>query len=112
MVAALGGLATAAAGQTLVGTGSGFLVNESGWVLTNAHVVEGCDVVREANLGNAVSVISDTGADLALVLFRGEQDSEPLPLRDRPVRLPRQLLHWDSYCPISWVARSGRRRAQ
>lgn len=87
MVAALGGLATAAAGQTLVGTGSGFLVNESGWVLTNAHVVEGCDVVREANLGNAVSVISDTDADLALVLFRGEQDSEPLPLRDRPVRL-------------------------
>jgi hypothetical protein len=85
-------MGTAATGQTLFATGSGFLVNDAGWVLTNAHVVEGCDVVRTAGLGDAVSVITDTEADLALVLFRGDHVGDPLPLRKDPARLTEEVV--------------------
>jgi hypothetical protein len=90
-VAAVTAMSTAATGQTLFATGSGFLVNDAGWVLTNAHVVEGCDVIRTSGLGDAASVITDTEADLALVLFRGDHEGEPLPLRKDPARLTEEV---------------------
>lgn len=62
----------------MIGTGSGFLVNEAGWVLTNAHVVESCDFVEHESPGHAASVIKDPEADLALALFRGPHEGAPL----------------------------------
>jgi hypothetical protein len=91
-VAVVTAIGTAASSQTLFATGSGFLVNDAGWVLTNAHVVQDCDVVRIAGLGDAVSIITDTEADLALALFRGEHVGNPLPLRKDPARLTEEVV--------------------
>lgn len=59
--------------ETLVSTGSGFLVNGNGDALTNRHVVAGCTSIR-VQLGNAAfpaSVVgSDSADDLAVVHSR------------------------------------------
>lgn len=73
--------------QTLVGTGSGFLVSDAGWVMTNAHVVEGCDLVTEQTFGDATTILRDETTDLALVLFPSARGGMPLALRKSPGRL-------------------------
>ena len=78
---------TAATAETLLGTGSGFLVNQNGWVLTNAHVVEGCSSMGIDGQGMSQSIVVDDGSDLALVLFPGLRGRPHLVFSDRPARL-------------------------
>jgi S1-C subfamily serine protease len=50
--------------------GSGVFVDRNGHVLTNAHVIEGCRVVRAPGFGAAQVVATEESSDLALLRFR------------------------------------------
>ena len=70
-------------------SGSGFVLDEDGNILTNAHVVEGADEVfvrfGDDALVEAKVVGSDLSTDLAVVQIKEERDREglkPLPLGD------------------------------
>ncbi len=58
---------------TLVSTGTGFHVSDKGHILTNHHVIEGCNrvlIARDGQPGIPLKVIrSDEEADLALLTF-------------------------------------------
>jgi S1-C subfamily serine protease len=73
--------------QEGVATGTGFLIDDEGSVVTNAHVVEGAREVAirvdEDTLLSAELVGSDPATDLALLrVDPSELDAEPLPLGD------------------------------
>ena len=50
--------------------GSGFRVSADGYILTNAHLVEGCTEVRVPPAGPVVVVARDDASDLALLKGR------------------------------------------
>jgi serine protease Do len=59
------------------GVGSGVIVDPSGIVLTNNHVVEGADTVIELSDGRefeAVAIKTDPDSDLAVVMLEGVND--------------------------------------
>ncbi len=68
-------------------SGSGFVLDEEGYVLTNAHVVQGADDVtvtfaNDDQLGAEI-VGADLSSDLAVLkVDAGEADLQPLPLAD------------------------------
>ena len=67
------------------GTGSGFVIDDAGHILTNQHVVEGAQTVRvrftEGAPVRARVTGTDAGSDLALLkIDPGERDLTPLPL--------------------------------
>jgi hypothetical protein len=75
-----------AAEQT--GTGTGFLISKEGWVITNAHVVEGCSYVEVSSFGKVTDIQLDKQNDLAVLRFKpSPSTSEPLKLRKTPPRL-------------------------
>ena len=51
----------------LAATGTGFIVSANGHMLTNHHVIEGCDYVTVQQMGLAEIVSSDKGNDLAVL---------------------------------------------
>jgi S1-C subfamily serine protease len=72
--------------QSSEATGSGFLIDNDGHILTNAHVVEGAQKV-EVQLGdgaeqNAQVVGSDPSSDIALLKVDNTEGANPLPLGD------------------------------
>ena len=73
-----------------IGTGSGFLVDEEGHLVTNAHVVDGCRDLEVTFSGRdhdpqvARLVFSDSGKDIAVVNI-GATSRDPLPVFDRKV---------------------------
>jgi S1-C subfamily serine protease len=74
-------------GQQSTATGSGFLIDGDGHVLTNAHVVQGAERVdvqfsedRESQQAEVVG--SDPSSDLALLKVEDTRGATPLPLGD------------------------------
>jgi len=72
--------------QRSVATGSGFLIDNDGHVLTNAHVVDGAKRV-EVQLGDgdtqtAQIVGTDPSSDVALLKVGNTEGVDPLPLGD------------------------------
>ena len=70
------------------GTGSGFVVSADGYIVTNAHVVEGANGTIKAKIGDgkaldAKLVGEDASTDLALLKVVGEQ---PQAAHARPTR--------------------------
>jgi serine protease Do len=69
------------------GIGSGFVIHRDGWVLTNAHVVEGAATV-EVDLGRGVPrltakvVGADAESDVALLKVKSEAPLPVVPLGD------------------------------
>lgn len=61
-------------GLKLRSTGTGFYVNAKGYLITNAHVIDGCGEVRATN-GNETATLTlqaeDAADDLALLTHRG-----------------------------------------
>ena len=55
----------------IVSWGTGFVVSDAGYLLTNHHVVEGCDLMRVRDLGWADVVAFDDDIDLALLALEG-----------------------------------------
>lgn len=75
----------------LTATGTGWYVAEGGYIVTNAHVVEGCKrMTLKSGLELDIVDVAD-GEDLALL--RGESSERPLTIRDtRSVRLAEDVL--------------------
>jgi S1-C subfamily serine protease len=72
--------------QSSQATGSGFLVDNDGHILTNAHVVEGAKSVT-VQLGDGAEqdaqvVGSDPSSDIALLKVDNTEGANPLPLGD------------------------------
>jgi S1-C subfamily serine protease len=53
-------------------TGSGFAISDSGSLVTNAHVVEGCTEVEVPGYGTASVITADKKRDLAVVQISGK----------------------------------------
>lgn len=68
-------------------SGTGFLINDEGWALTNAHVVEGCTTIRSLGFGDAIDRKSDRQNDLAVIKFSNSEGKPTLNLRASPARL-------------------------
>ena len=72
--------------QQSTATGSGFLIDNDGHILTNAHVVDGAKNVT-VQLGNGAQqsaqvVGSDPSTDVALLKVDNTEGAQPLPLGD------------------------------
>ncbi len=85
LAAAFWAAGVAAGAQTF--TGTGFLVNGRGHVLTNAHVVEGCAAVALAGGGGGRVVARDEDIDLAVVLLDRPPAAVPFAFRAAAPRL-------------------------
>lgn len=80
--------ASAAYAQSdVTGSGTGFFINGDGWLVTNAHVLEGCAVATIPNLGDTSDWKIDKQNDLAAVRAPGASGRPFLHLRQSPSRL-------------------------
>lgn len=71
-------------------SGSGFLIN-SYWVMTNDHVVEGCDRVEVQGYGTAQDILRDTDSDLAVIRLASPNSGTALPFRTTRPRLAENI---------------------
>jgi hypothetical protein len=78
-------LPSAADEQTSSGTG--FLVNASGDMITNAHVVDECTQVKVSGIGGASLQFIDVQNDLAVIRTAPQSEVRPLSVRRSPPRL-------------------------
>ena len=67
-------------GQMPNGSGTGFVVDHDGTIVTNAHVVAGCGRVEVTGVGDAKVLIEDDGLDLALLRVNGARELKPAAL--------------------------------
>jgi S1-C subfamily serine protease len=56
-------------------TGTGFFISEAGHIVTNAHVVEGCQTLRSSRGGPLRKVSVDEESDLALYIASDKTDA-------------------------------------
>lgn len=87
MAVAIGGGAGSAVADDVSSSGTGFFVNNQGWVVTNAHVVEGCTSASIPTMGEATDWVVDRQNDLAAVKVIGGAGKPFLRLRGAPPRL-------------------------
>jgi hypothetical protein len=83
----LGGQSASADPTDVSKTGTGFFVNDYGWVVTNAHVVEGCVSVSVLRLGKGSDLAVDRQNDLAAFKLSPAPGRPHLPLRRSQPRL-------------------------
>ncbi|QNH35632.1 trypsin-like peptidase domain-containing protein [Aminobacter sp. MDW-2] len=82
------GLATQATAQSdVTSSGTGFLINSDGWLITNAHVLEGCQRATIPSLGEATEWKIDKQNDLAAVKLVGGTGKPFLHLQSSQPRL-------------------------
>ena len=66
--------------------GSGFIIDDEGYIVTNNHVVAGADEIKvklsDEKEFDAEIVGRDSKTDLALIKIKGAKDLKPLPLGD------------------------------
>lgn len=73
-------------------SGTGFAVTSDGWLMTNAHVVEGCQRVEVKGQGVAADPRIDAANDLALIKIGAHTPLRPLTFRRSPTRLGEDIV--------------------
>lgn len=68
-------------------SGTGFFVNDGGWLITNAHVAEECDGLSVVGNGDVVEQRIDRLNDLAALRVLVTEPVAALQLRSNPLRL-------------------------
>ena len=70
--------------RTVFSVGSGFVIHESGYIVTNAHVVDASRDLRAAFANGeeyeATTLVSDRAHDLAILRIRPERPVVPIPM--------------------------------
>ncbi|WP_370057220.1 trypsin-like peptidase domain-containing protein [Sinorhizobium fredii] len=92
MAAVLATMATAAFAEEKRSSGTGFAVTSDGWLMTNAHVVEGCDRIEVKGMGTASDPRIDATNDLALIKVSADRPLTPLVFRRAPTRLGEDIV--------------------
>jgi hypothetical protein len=87
MTAAIGIGTSAVLADDVSSSGTGFFVNDQGWVITNAHVVEGCTSVSVPQMGTGDALAIDKQNDLAAFKLSSDIGKPHLPLRRSQPRL-------------------------
>lgn len=78
--------------ETPSSSGSGFAVSNDGWILTNAHVVKGCQRIEVSNMGKGQDIRIDTNNDLALLKLPDGIKTKTLYLRRDVIRLGEDII--------------------
>ncbi|KQV82689.1 trypsin-like peptidase domain-containing protein [Rhizobium sp. Root1220] len=73
-------------------SGTGFAVTPDGWLMTNAHVVEGCQRIEVKGKGDASDPRVDETNDLALLKIASPEPLKPIVFRRAPTRLGEDLV--------------------
>lgn len=73
-------------------SGTGFFINSQGWIVTNAHVVEGCSSVSVPQIGNGDALLIDKQNDLAAFKLASGSGRPHLPLRQSQPRLGEDIV--------------------
>lgn len=73
-------------------SGTGFAVSSDGWLLTNAHVVEGCQRIEVKGVGDASDPRIDATNDLALLKVAAKAPISPLIFRRAQTRLGEDIV--------------------
>jgi serine protease Do len=77
---------------TVPSLGTGFLISDDGYIVTNNHVVEGVDEIQvtfsDGREAKATIVGQDPKTDIALIRVEGMSGLTPLPLGDSDAILP------------------------
>lgn len=87
LIAVFWSLLGAVAAMADTRAGSGFFVNTAGWIVTNAHVAEGCTTLEIPGHGPARLVFADPETDLAALVVKDVRDYTPLTFRTARARL-------------------------
>lgn len=75
-------------GASVDTTGTAFLVSDDGFAVTNAHVVKGCQAIKDQSGSVAAMVAMDESNDLAAIRF-GSYNNTPYAELEASSRLPR-----------------------
>lgn len=81
-----------AAAEEPKSSGTGFAVTADGWLMTNAHVVDGCDRVEVKGRGVATDPRIDSTNDLALIKVGADTPMVPFTFRRAPIRLGEDIV--------------------
>ncbi|MCV9942738.1 MULTISPECIES: trypsin-like peptidase domain-containing protein [unclassified Rhizobium] len=73
-------------------SGTGFTVIGDGWLMTNAHVVQGCERIEVKGKGDASDPRIDATNDLALVKVQSTVPLKPVVFRQAPTRLGEDIV--------------------
>lgn len=73
-------------------SGTGFYVNGGGWLVTNAHVLDGCASVSVNGRGIATDIKLDVQNDLAALRVGSTAPTPPIALRGKPARLGEDIV--------------------
>lgn len=73
-------------------SGTGFAVTSDGWLMTNAHVVDGCERIEVKGKGTASDPRVDATNDLALLKIASAEPLKPIVIRRAPTRLGEDLV--------------------
>ncbi|MEI4480655.1 MULTISPECIES: S1C family serine protease [unclassified Phyllobacterium] len=74
--------------ERATGSGSAFVINGEGWLVTNAHVIEDCNRVKISGAGDISERFVDSQNDLAVVRISSlVSNSAPIIIRRAPPRL-------------------------
>ena len=92
MLSILSCLGPAAAQANPTSTGTGFLINDGGWILTNKHVIQNCERIVVGEFGTANRTIIDPDNDVAAIKLSRKSELNPMPISDGRLRIGQDVV--------------------